>query len=169
MWQHSLCSCSSSLMGIKAWCCHILPNMASQQSPSVLLTLSKQCQMSLEDLAGFWLIIMSLQLFNIKPLMSCINSSQVHKRTLCINWYCECTIWPALHVQNMTSPCAEYDLSIMCTGWPALHVLLLFTAAELLQTPKLVPVYTILCSCWHKGVFLQFSDHSGKRKTKWEE
>lgn len=147
MWWHLLWSCSSSLMvGIKAWCCHILPDIASQQSFLFRVAHSVEvAQMAAEDLAGFWLMVMSPQLFNIKPFMNCVNS-QVHKRTFCINL--------VLYGQNMTCPSCLY--SFYCSR----------NADNFQACPKFT--YSTLCSCLYKGVFLQFRDIFWKKKEKWE-
>lgn len=78
--------------------------------------------------------------------MSCMNSSQVHKRTLCINL--------VLCVQNMTcSPCP--------------HSFYYSRAADNFQAcPKFT--HSTLCSCLHKGVFLQFRDHFLEKENQTE-
>lgn len=94
--------------------------------------------------------ILILQRFDIKPFIR--NKSNiwcVHKRKFCINL--------VLYLQNMTCP-QRLDPFYYSR-----------TAGNFQACPKLR--YSTLCSCLHKGVFLQFSDIFWKigKQTNWEE
>lgn len=77
--------------------------------------------------------------------MSSVNNSQVPKRTFCINL--------VLCVQNMTCPSCLYSY-FYCSR----------NADNFQACPRFT--YSTLCSCLHKGVFLQFRDIFWKEKNK---
>lgn len=116
--RHLLWSCSCSLMvGIKLdvviFC---LPWPASR--PFRVACSAQATPNGSRGLAGFWLIIVSSQLFNTNLLWAVWIAAMFIKGHRALIWYCVCRIWPAL------------------------HVLILFIAAKLLIISSLSQIYT---------------------------
>lgn len=103
--------------------------MASQQ-PLHLACSAQATPTGSRGLAGFWLIIVPSQLFNITLLWAVWIAATFIKGHHALIWHCVCRIWPAL------------------------HGLVLFIAAELLIIPKLVPnLHIILYAVFYIKVF----------------